>query len=461
MVEARVPTDEVTLPPDLEIGVATSSWQIEGASASRGRCIWDDFAGQPGAIVDGCRADPAARHVERVEEDLDLLGWLGVDAYRFSVSWPRVLPEGSGVVSGPGLDFYDRLVDGLLARGIAPAATLYHWDLPSVLQERGGWPERDTAARFADYAGVVADRLGDRVQRWATLNEPWCAAFLGHASGVHAPGWRDGAAAYRAAHHLLLGHGWAMEQLRYRGVREPGIVLNLIPVLAETESAVPAARFVDAVQNRLFLDPLGGRGVPADLIEGTRALTDWSFVRPGDEAAIAAPLAWLGENYYSVTRVAAGARTDGDDREAAGFPGAPPLRFAPRPPVTDMGWEIVPDGLVTALRMAEAALPGVPLWVTENGAAVAETVDGSAVHDPQRTAYLQAHLAAVVRARAEGLPVRGYYAWSLLDNLEWAWGWTARFGLVRVDEDDPTRRPKDSALWLRARLAERQRHPAA
>lgn len=443
----------MSLPVDLEIGVATSSWQIEGALSERGRCIWDDFADRPGTIADASTAEPGCDHVHRLDEDLDLLAWLGVDAYRFSISWPRVQPLGMGEGSPAGLGFYDRLVDGLLARGIAPVVTLYHWDLPVPLQTAGGWPHRATANRFADYAGMVADRLGDRVQRWLTINEPWCVAFLGHASGVHAPGVRDGAAAFATAYHLLLAHGQAAEQLRARGECEVGIALNLIPSFAETEAAEPARRHVDAIQNRLFLDPLAGRGLPSDLVEGTRSLTDWAFVDESDMAAIATPLDWLGVNYYTVDRVRAGLGPRGtDDPAAAAFPGAPPFHFAPRPPLTEMGWEVAPSGLIDALRMADRALPGVPLSVTENGAAVR---DAGGVHDPERIGYLGAHLAALGEARQLGLPVRGYFVWSLLDNIEWALGWTRRFGLIRVDPADLRRRVKDSAAWLRAGLAER------
>ena len=445
------------LPDDLEIGVATSAWQIEGSAATRGRCIWDDFAERPGAIVDGSAADPACDHVHRLTGDLDLLAWLGVDAYRFSISWPRVMPGGTGAVSPSGLDFYERLVDGLLARGIAPVATLYHWDLPSSLQDGGGWPARDTAAHFADYAGAVAERLADRVHRWATLNEPWCAAFLGHASGVHAPGQQDGAAALRAAHHLMLGHGWAVQQMRARGAGRLGIALNLIPAEADTGSAERGAEYVDALQNQLFLQMLAGGDLPSSLVEGTRHLTDWSFVEPGDLAVTAAPIDWLGENYYTITRVGEGSKPG--DPDVVAFPGAPPMHFAPRPPRTEMGWEIAPSGLIIALQLAHRALPDLPLFVTENGAAVHDLDEGSAVHDPDRITYLRAHLEAVLRARASGLPVHGYFVWSLLDNIEWAHGWTKRFGLVRVDPRRLERRPKDSAWWLRGLLAARGRRP--
>lgn len=449
---------EPVLPPDLEVGVATASWQVEGAVAERGRSIWDDFADVPGAIRDGATGEPACDHLRRVDEDMDLLSWLGVDAYRFSVCWPRVLPEGGvGAVSADGLGVYDRLVDGLLARGVRPAVTLYHWDLPSELQAVGGWTNRDTAERFADFTSVVAERLGDRVDRWATLNEPWCAAFLGYAAGVHAPGLRDPAAAVSAAYHLMVGHALAVQRLRAVDARQVGIVLNLIPVRAEDEAAASVARCVDGWQNRFWLDLLAGRGVPDDLRAATAGLTDWSFERSADTGLVSAPIDWLGENYYTVLRVAVrGDEADAVGQDADAFPGAPPFAFRPRPPLTDMGWEVEPSGLSDALQTAARALPGVPLWVTENGVATPDSVDADGVHDPVRVAYFRDHVAELLRAREAGAHVRGYYAWSLLDNLEWAEGWTKRFGIVRVEPGSLTRTPKDSAHWWRARLAERR-----
>ena len=454
---ARHATDEPALPADLEVGVATASWQVEGSVASRGRSIWDDFADVPGAIRDGATGEPACDHLRRMDEDLDLMAWLGVDAYRFSVSWPRVLPDGGvGRVSAEGLDVYDRLVDGLLARGIRPAATLYHWDLPSELQAVGGWTNRDLAHRFADYAAVMVERLGDRVERWATLNEPWCAAFLGYAAGVHAPGLRDDAASLTAAYHLMLGHGLAVQRLRAAGARQVGTVLNLIPVLPADDSAVALAEHVDGLQNRLFLDLLAGRGVPGDVQSATKGITDWSFVRDEDRAVVGARLDWVGENYYTVFRVGlTGADADAVGQDSAAFPGAPPFTFRPRPPLTDMGWEVAPSGLSLALAMVTRALPGVPVWVTENGMATPDAVDASGVHDELRVAYFRDHVTELLRARSAGVDVRGYYAWSLLDNLEWAEGWTKRFGVVRVAPGTLDRTPKDSAHWWRARLADR------
>lgn len=447
---------EPSLPADLEIGVATSSWQIEGDVAGRGRCIWDDFAAQPGAIVDGSTGEPACDHVRRWSEDLDLIASLGVDAYRFSISWPRVQPGGSGPLSEPGVGFYDRLIDGLLERGIRPAVTLYHWDLPSELQATGGWTSRDTAERFADYSAAMAERFADRVDRWATLNEPWVAAFLGYAAGVHAPGIRDGGASLSAAYHLMLGHGLAVERLRAAGARNVGIVLNLNPVYTEDDGAAVAARHIDGLHNRLWLDLLAGQGIPDDIRTGCAHLTDWSFVRDADLPVIGAPIDWLGENYYTVIRVASVAGDDGGvGQDASAYPGTPPASFAPRFPRTAMGWEVVASGLVDVLRQAHEALPGVPLWVTENGAAYDDVLVDGRVHDADRVDYFRGHVAATLQARGEGIDVRGYYAWSLMDNLEWAEGLTKRFGIVYVDPTTQERTLKDSALWWRERLAER------
>jgi len=445
---------DLAIPPDFDMGIATSSWQIEGDVAGRGRCVWDDFAEQPGAIVDGATGEPACDHVQRLGEDLELIAWLGVDSYRFSFSWPRVLPEGTGPVNYAGLDFYDRLIDGLLERGIAPVATLFHWDTPSALETAGGWTARSTAEAFAEYAGVLADRYADRVARWATLNEPWCSAFLGYAAGYFAPGRKDPDAALAAAYHLMLGHGLAVRRLRDAGARNVGIVLNIIPTYAEDPQMASAAQHVDGIQNRLWLDLLAGRGIPADLRENCAHLTDWRFVREQDLPVIASPIDWIGENYYSVNRVVAVDKAGGDaiGQDSAMFPGAPPHAFAPRPPFTDMGWEIVPPGIVDALHQIEQALPGVPIWVCENGAAVQESTDASGIHDPIRTQYFYDHIGQVLAARDDGVDVRGYFGWSLMDNLEWASGWTKKFGIIRVDPVTGERTPKDSAHWYRRQL---------
>ena len=448
---------DVRLPKDLEIGTATSSWQIEGSVDSRGSSIWDDFAKVPGAIKGGITGEPAVDHINRVEEDLDLLKWLGVDAYRFSVSWPRVIPGGTGEVSQEGLGFYDKLVDGLLARGIKPAVTIYHWDLPSTLQAAGGWPVRETAERYADYVEVLANKLGDRVDRWATHNEPWVAAYLGHAAGWHAPGIKDDAKALAAAYHLMYSHGLGVERLRAAGAKNVGIALNLIPTFADTPSAEAAAHHIHLLQNQFWLDLLAGKGVNAELMAATSHITDWSFVNEADLPLIAAPIDWIGENYYSVTRTTdvnlGGEGGNGQDTHA--FPGIPDTAFAPRPPVTNMGWEIYPAGLTYVLEMIAQNLPGVPIWVTENGASVTDVVDGNKVIDPVRTHYIRAHIAALLDARKAGVDVRGYYAWSLMDNIEWAEGIDQRFGIVRVDPVTLERIPKNSALWLREAIQER------
>lgn len=437
------------------MGVATSSWQIEGDVAGRGPSIWDDFAKKPGAIRDASTGEPACDHVNRLNEDLELLTWLGVDSYRFSISWPRVLPQGEGELSAEGLDFYDRLIDGLLMRGIRPVATLYHWDLPSMYEQRGGWPLRDTAYRFADYAQAMAERYSDRVAQWATLNEPWVSAFLGYCAGIHAPGRTEPAASLAAAYHLMLGHGLAVERLRAAGARNVGIVLNLIPVIPDSASIAEQARHIDGLQNRIFLGLLRDGRVPDDVKESCASLTDWSFAKDDDASIISAPIDWLGENYYTVMRIAEprSEAADAVGQDASMFPAAPAVSFAPRDPVTDMGWEIYPEGIGIALRMAAEWMPHTPLWICENGAAVPEAITPTAVHDPIRTQYFHDHIAEVLRTRESGIDIRGYYAWSMLDNIEWAEGWTKRFGIIRVDESTGERLPKDSAHWYREVLA--------
>ena len=451
---------EILIPTGFDMGVATASWQVEGDVAGRGRCNWDEFSAIPGKVVDAATGEPACDHVNRLDEDLDLIDWIGVDSYRFSISWPRVMPGGSGPLSASGVDFYDRLIDGLLARGVNPVATLFHWDTPLELEHAGGWTNRDTAYRFAEYAEQMAQRFGDRVERWATLNEPWCSAFLGYCAGYFAPGRTEPGASLTAVHHLLLGHGLAVQRMRAAGARNLGIVLNLTPIKAESPETEAAARHIDGMQNRIFLDPIAGRGYPADIREATAHLTDWSFVHDGDLDVISTPLDWLGENYYTVMRIAA-PRSDATaavGQDVSMFPASPPVTFTPHQPVTDMGWEINVDGIVEALRMAADAVPGVPLWICENGMALGpqdEPTDDGGIHDVRRIDYLRDHIGAVLSARDSGIDVRGYYAWSLLDNLEWASGWTKKFGIVRVDPPTGTRTRKDSAFWLRDRLAER------
>lgn len=423
-------------PTGFTFGVATSSYQIEGAAHEDGRgpSIWDTFCRQPGRIRDGSSGDVACDHYHRWEADLDLIRSLGVDAYRFSVAWPRVQPGGSGPVNAAGLDFYERLTDGLLARGIEPHVTLYHWDLPQPLQDAGGWTNRDTAERFAEYSAAVAARLGDRVKSYATLNEPWCSSILSYEIGEHAPGLKDRRLALAAAHGLLLGHALALPEIRRHAPGAgAGIVLNLGPQMPASDRPedVAAAWLSDGRLNRWFLDPLLRGEYPGDVWEACGA--DVPEVQEGDLALIAAPLDFLGVNYY--TRGVVGV-------SGGGIPvGAP---------VTDMGWEIYPQGLTELLTRLKADYPNLPpVVITENGAAFADQLRDGRVQDAGRVQYLQTHLDALRRATQAGVDVRGYFAWSLMDNFEWAYGYEKRFGLVYVDYPTQTRVLKDSAHWYR------------
>ncbi|MFG3497453.1 GH1 family beta-glucosidase [Streptomyces sp. NPDC047928] len=444
-------TTDLLFPAGFRWGTATAAYQIEGAAAEDGRTpsIWDTFSRTPGKVRNGDTGDIAADHYHRMAEDVALMKELGVTDYRFSVSWPRVQPTGRGPAVQKGLDFYRRLADALRDAGIRPVATLYHWDLPQELEDSGGWPQRETAERFADYAGLVAGALGDRVATWTTLNEPWCAAFLGYASGVHAPGRTDPAAALRAAHHFNLAHGRGVRALRAAlpTAAEVSLTLNLHAVRALTKSEADrdAARRIDALGNRIFLDPVFHGRLPDDLVADTAGLTDWSFVRDGDLEAAAAPIDSLGINYYSPTVVAAGTHEG-----PSPWPGAEGrVRFEPAPgPRTAMDWPVDAGGLHELLTRLRDELPQVPLVITENGAAYDDYADPSGnVHDPERVAYLHQHLSAVHRALADGVDVRGYFLWSLLDNFEWAYGYGKRFGIVHVDFASQRRTPKDSARW--------------
>ncbi|TXS32224.1 beta-glucosidase [Streptomyces sp. ms191] len=438
-------------PAGFRWGSATAAYQIEGAAAEDGRTpsIWDTFSRLPGKVRNGDTGDIAADHYHRVREDVALMKAMGLTDYRFSLAWPRIQPTGRGPAVQKGLDFYRALADELLEAGIRPVATLYHWDLPQELEDAGGWPERATAERFAEYAGLAAEALGDRIGTWTTLNEPWCAAFLGYGSGVHAPGRTDDRAALRAAHHLNLAHGLAARVLRdtLPAAAELSLTLNLHVArpLTDAPEDVDAARRIDAVGNRIFLDPVFHGRLPADLVTDTAHLTDWSFVRDGDLAAISTPIDSLGINYYSPAVVAAGT-----SESPSPWPGAPErVRFLPAPgPRTAMDWPVDASGLHELLIRLRDELPGVPLLITENGAAYDDYADPEgAVHDPERVEYLDAHLAAVHRAIADGADVRGYFLWSLLDNFEWAYGYGKRFGIVHVDFASQRRTPKDSARW--------------
>ncbi|MCD0157521.1 GH1 family beta-glucosidase [Deinococcus sp. 6GRE01] len=426
-------------PAGFVFGVATSSYQIEGAAQEDGRSpsIWDVFCAQPGRISDGSSGAVACDHYHRWEQDLDLIAALGVDAYRFSVAWPRVIPAGRGPVNPAGLDFYERLTDGLLARGVQPHVTLYHWDLPATLQDQGGWTNRDTAYAFAEYSAAVAGRLGNRVVSYATLNEPWCSSVLSYEIGEHAPGTRDRAAALSAAHHLMLGHGLAMPEIRRHAPQsQAGIVLNLGPQESASDHPedIRAARHADGRLNRWFLDPLLRGEYPADTWEDVVA--DAPPVQDGDLRLIAAPMDFLGVNYYS--------------RGVIGAQGGVMPEGAS---VTDMGWEIHPQGLTDLMLRLKADYPALPpIYITENGAAFADERSGDRVHDPRRTEFISTHLSALLDATQAGVDVRGYFAWSLMDNFEWAHGYQKRFGLVYVDYATQERLLKDSALWYQAFL---------
>ena len=431
-------------PASFRWGCATSAYQVEGAVAEdgRGESIWDRFCALPGRIADGSSGAVACDHYHRWPADLDTLRALGVGDYRFSIAWPRIVPGGRGAVNARGLDFYSRLVDGLLERGIEPWVTLYHWDLPQALQDQGGWTSRDTVGAFTEFADVVSRRLGDRVRNWITHNEPWCTAFLGHFEGTHAPGVRDWRAALQACHHVLLSHGVAVPVLR-ANVPEArvGIALSLHPLVPASAAAadVLATQRFDGLRNRWFLDPLHGRGYPQDAWAACGA--DAPRVQAGDMEAMAAPLDFLGVNYYFPEAI-------------AHAPGAHPLsvRVVERLGVerTDLGWEVYPEGLTGLLLRLQREYAPPRIVITENGASYDDVVgaDGS-VPDERRRAYLQRHLEALREAMQLGAPVHGYFAWTLLDNFEWAEGYTRRFGLVHVDFRTQQRRLKASGAWLR------------
>ena len=448
------------LEKDFIFGTATSSWQIEGNSQSRGASIWDDFAGLPGKIKDGATADPACDHINKWREDVDLLSWLSVDSYRFSFSWPRIQPGGQGEVSKQGLAFYDQLIDELLERNIQPNATIYHWDLPSELGAKGGWVWDGIADTFAQYTQILASNFSDRISRWATFNEPWCSAFLGYADTVHAPGAGNPAQGFEAAYRLLLAHGRSIEVLRSHGAKELGIVLNLTEVIGEDPEIADAVRHIDGIQNRLWLDPLSGRGIPQDVIDRTSNFVDWSFVKPTELNEISTPIDWLGINYYTPQRIGKPAITGegevvGDSNNA--YPGTPPITFVPRMPQTEMGWEIAASSLKATLKATAKSFPNTPLFITENGGAFPDANVDEKINDLDRIDYFSQHINAALDAKDEGANLQGYFAWSLLDNIEWAEGWTKRFGIVHVDLETQFRTPKASAEFIRAILQNRRK----
>jgi beta-glucosidase len=438
--------------PSFIWGAATSAYQIEGAveEDGRGTSIWDSFTRVEGAVLNGDSGDVATDHYHLFSGDVALMREIGINAYRFSISWPRVQPSGSGPPNQKGLDFYRRLVDELLDKGITPFATLYHWDLPQELEDLGGWPNRDTAERFGDYALLVGEALSDRVTNWMTLNEPWCAAFLGYSSGIHAPGRTDETGSIKAAHNLLLGHGRAVESLHSAvSGATIALTLNLAPITPATggDEDVAAARLIDGLLNRLFLEPVLLGSYPEDMIEHFSKICDMSFVTAEDLNTIAVPIDALGVNYYHGHTVRHGSRVTGP----TSWPGAQHVHFVePTGPTTAMDWPIQSQGLVELLRRLDRDYPRIPLYITENGAAFHDYVrpDGS-VNDPDRVHFLDEHVHAVNEAISDGVEVRGYFVWSLLDNFEWSWGYSKRFGLVHVDFATQHRIMKASAHWYR------------
>lgn len=437
-------TPNFSFPNGFLWGAATSSYQIEGAihEGGRGVSIWDTFSHTPGKVHAGDNGDVACDHYHRYEEDLDILQSLGVKSYRFSVAWPRIFPD-RGKLEQHGLDFYRKLIEGLQKRGIKPAITLYHWDLPQYLEDDGGWANRATVNAFVEYAQTLFREFGDLVPYWITHNEPWCTAFLGYGLGSHAPGHKDWNLAARASHHVLLSHGLAVQAYRKLGLTgQIGITLNLthMETVGESPQDLRALDVADAFSNRWFLDPVFKSSYP-EVLKNTHftGVSDWSFIQSGDLEMISVPIDFLGVNYYTRGVV----RFDAENR--AGIAQLPPTL-----PTTEMGWEIYPDGLYKLLtRLRREYTGGLPLYVTENGAAFDDSLDGGHVHDAKRIDYLQGHFQAALKFIQEGGALKGYYVWSLMDNFEWAEGYTKRFGIVYVDYDTKERILKDSAKWYR------------
>ena len=434
-------------------GAATSAYQIEGATGEdgRGESIWDRFARTPSKVEDGSNGDVACDHYHQWKSDVGLMKRLGLHAYRFSIAWPRIVPAGRGAINAAGLDFYSRLVDDLLEKGIEPYATLYHWDLPQRLQDEGGWASRATAEAFVEYADAVSRKLGDRVRQWITHNEPWCASMLGYQTGRHAPGLTDWPSAIAASHHLLLSHGWAVPVLRANSrSAQVGITLNLCPAVAASASPEDqdATRHFDGYFNRWFLDPLYHGTYPSDVVADyvDRGYLDPSkleFLQTSDMNAIAAPTDFLGVNYYNRAIVRSDRIPEEKNRPRTVVP-------APEREWTDMGWEVYPDGLFQTLaRLAfEYSVP--KMYITENGASYADGPDESGrIADERRTRFIRDHLLEAHRAIELGVPLAGYFAWSLMDNFEWERGYGQRFGITWVDYATQQRTPKDSALWYR------------
>jgi beta-glucosidase len=443
---------DVHFPEGFLWGAATASYQIEGAvkDGGRGPSVWDDFSHTPGKVDHGHTGDVACDHYHRVAADVKLMSELGLQSYRFSISWSRVMPEGRGKLNDEGMAWYSRLVDLLLAHDIVPCPTLFHWDLPSGLEAIGGFRNRDTASWFADYAALMVRQLGDRVSMWSTFNEPWCYAYLGHASGIHAPGMQDDRAAVTVAHHEQLAHGLGVQAMRAeRNDLQLGIVLNPSPIKSEGSPAAStdAIRRIDAIHNRWWFDGVLAGAYPADLLDDFGSLAE--AIRPGDNDEIAQPIDWIGINYYFDILVRG--TTGPDDQPTRNYPTVTDVTESPvRPTHTDMGWPITPDGFTEMLVRLKDEYPNLPpVYITENGCAYDDPVIDGRCADPRRIQYLDAHLRALRDAIDEGVDVRGYYQWSLFDNFEWARGYDKRFGIVHVDFDTMERTPRDSALWYR------------
>ncbi len=451
-IHAQPAPATAAFPPDFLWGAATSAYQIEGAvhEDGRGLSVWDRFAALPGATYQGQTGEIAADHYHRMEQDVALMSELNLSAYRFSLSWPRILPQGTGTVNQRGLDFYDRLVDALLARGITPLATIYHWDLPVALQDRGGWLARDTAYAFAEYAEVVARRLGDRVQWWLTHNEPWCSAYLGYALGIHAPGLRDKQLAVNVGHHILLSHGLAVPRMRAHlsSQAQVGIAPDFYPAYAADErpTSLLAVKHADAFRNRWFLDPVFLGRYPDTLFADLGVAPP--PIREGDFAIISTPIDFLGVNYYSrmivrglADTVNTAERTMSADRYEA-------VERIPGAAYTEMGWEVFPDGLANILTRIYREYAPKAMVITESGAAFDDQWNGNGnISDQQRIDYLQQHIATVAGVIRQGVPIKGYVVWSFLDNFEWSEGYRKRFGLVYVDYPTQQRIVKESGHW--------------
>ncbi|MBT1163724.1 GH1 family beta-glucosidase [Bifidobacterium felsineum] len=454
-----------TFPKDFTWGTATASYQVEGAIHEGGRTasIWDTYCAVPGNILDGSSGEFACDQYHRYPEDIKLMQELGVEAYRLSVAWPRIIPEYDGPVNQAGIDYYKRVLEALREAGIKPAVTLYHWDLPQYLEDRGGWANRETALRFADYVAVLAHEFGDLVDTWITLNEPWCVAYLGYGNGAHAPGLHDHAKALAAVHHLNLAHGLAVKAIRAElGEKaKVAVTLNLAANIAETDAPedIAAKRRADLIANEVFLGPMLDGAYDPEIFEATKHVTDWSFVQDGDVEIAHQPIDVLGFNYYSTNHVrgCAAAVTFEGDRHANAMPAQECVEtLPPAGELTAMGWNQEPEALTAMLVELSRRWPDLPVMITENGSAWEDEVSedpaapgGLIVHDPKRVAYLEAHVKAVAAAIEAGANVTGYFAWSLLDNFEWALGYTKRFGIIRVDYDTQARIWKDSALRFR------------